>query len=207
MPTEPIVLVGAGGHALVVLDALSLSAVRYTQIVVCTQDHRQVGQALLGHSITPFDIAGFSGIAFHVCIGRNSIRQRLLSEISAVGGQPITIIHPRSIVAQSAELCAGVFIGAGAIVAPKCRLGRASIINHGATVDHEVEVGDFTHIGPGVTIGGAARIGGGVLLGAGANVLPGVTVGENAIVGSGAVVLENVPADTVYVGIPAKRIR
>ncbi|MHA6643319.1 DapH/DapD/GlmU-related protein [Mesorhizobium sp. A623] len=77
----------------------------------------------------------------------------------------------------------------------------------GAIVDHEVEVGDFAHIGPGVTIGGAARIGSGVLLGAGANILPGVTIGENAVVGAGAVVLEDVPADAVYVGVPARRIR
>jgi sugar O-acyltransferase (sialic acid O-acetyltransferase NeuD family) len=207
MPTEPITLVGAGGHALVVLDALSLSTARSGGIVICTEDQRQVGREILGHRITLLDVAGLSGGGFHVCIGHNDVRRRLFTEISEASRQAVTIAHPRSIIADSADIGAGAFIGAGAVLAPKCRVGRSCIVNHGAIVDHEVEVGDFTHIGPGVTIGGAARIGSGVLLGAGANILPGVTIGENAAVGAGAVVLEEVPVDAVYVGVPARRIR
>lgn len=207
MLTETITLVGAGGHALVVLDALSSSTAGRERIVIRTEDERQLGQEIMGHRIALLDVAGLSGGGFHVCIGRNDVRRRLFIAISEASGQAVTIAHPRSIIAESADIGAGAFIAAGAVLAPKCRVGRSSIVNHGAIVDHEVEIGDFTHIGPGVTIGGAARIGRGVLLGAGANILPGVTIGENAVVGAGAVVLEEVPADAVYVGVPAKRIR
>jgi acetyltransferase-like isoleucine patch superfamily enzyme len=34
-----------------------------------------------------------------------------------------------------------------------------------------------------------------------------VRVGENAVVGMGAVVIKNVPADEVWAGIPAKKIK
>ena len=44
-------------------------------------------------------------------------------------------------------------------------------------------------------------------LGAGVTILPGVTVGENAIVAAGAVVSKDVPANTIFGGIPAKFIK
>jgi len=44
-------------------------------------------------------------------------------------------------------------------------------------------------------------------IGAGATILPGVTVGENAVVAAGAVVAKDIPADSVFGGIPAKFIK
>ncbi len=47
----------------------------------------------------------------------------------------------------------------------------------------------------------------GAYLGAGAIVLLGVTIGECAVVGAGAVVVEDVPAYSVVVGVPARVVR
>lgn len=44
-------------------------------------------------------------------------------------------------------------------------------------------------------------------IGAAANILPGVTVGENAVVAAGAVVTNNVAANTIVGGVPAKFIK
>lgn len=44
-------------------------------------------------------------------------------------------------------------------------------------------------------------------IGADATILGGVTIGERSIVGAGAVVVNNVPAETVVGGVPAKRIK
>src|SRR5829696_115701 len=44
-------------------------------------------------------------------------------------------------------------------------------------------------------------------IGAGATILPGVTIGENAVVAAGAVVSNDVPANTVVGGVPAKIIK
>jgi maltose O-acetyltransferase len=46
-----------------------------------------------------------------------------------------------------------------------------------------------------------------VWLGANAIVMPGVTIGENSIIGAGAVVTEDIPANSVAVGVPAKVVR
>jgi len=44
-------------------------------------------------------------------------------------------------------------------------------------------------------------------IGVGASVMPGITIGENAIVAANAVVTNDVPANTIVGGIPAKVIR
>ena len=51
------------------------------------------------------------------------------------------------------------------------------------------------------TLRRACRIGGGAV------VCPGVEVGEEAFVGAGAVVTDAVPARTVVVGVPARKLR
>jgi acetyltransferase-like isoleucine patch superfamily enzyme len=46
-----------------------------------------------------------------------------------------------------------------------------------------------------------------VWLAAGVTVLPGVTIGENSVVGAGAVVTEDIPPDSVAVGVPARVVK
>jgi acetyltransferase-like isoleucine patch superfamily enzyme len=47
----------------------------------------------------------------------------------------------------------------------------------------------------------------GVTIGSGATILCGVEIGENAMIGAGSVVVQDVPANSVVVGNPARVIR
>jgi maltose O-acetyltransferase len=51
------------------------------------------------------------------------------------------------------------------------------------------------------------KIGDGAWICAGAILLPGVTVGENAVVGAGAVVTEDVGANMLVGGVPARPLK
>lgn len=83
-----------------------------------------------------------------------------------------------------------------------------------------VGIGDYTQIGEdalitahGVAGGkvtlGRVKIGRHVTIGVKAIVLPGVTIGNNTIIAAGSVVVKNtrIPANEVWGGIPARKIK
>ncbi len=53
---------------------------------------------------------------------------------------------------------------------------------------------------------GKVKISNNVFIGLGTTILPGTEIGENVIIGAGSVVKGTLEADSVYAGVPAKRI-
>lgn len=212
MSMIPVVGIGAGGHAKVVIDILRQDG-RYE--VVSLIDPARVGQTLTGIHIVGGDerladiraagvTAAFIGVGG---VGNNTLRQRLFERALASGFTLINAVHPRAIVADSVQLCRGVTIMAGAILNPDTRLGDNVIVNTGAIVDHDCQIGEHTHISPGAVLAGGVSTGIGVHIGVGATVRQGIIVGDGAVVGAGAVVVRNVPPRVVVVGVPARRWR
>jgi acetyltransferase-like isoleucine patch superfamily enzyme len=87
------------------------------------------------------------------------------------------------------------------------RIGAGTWLMKRVHVGHDAWIGDNCELTPGVTIGGHVKIGHGVKIGLNASVRPGVTIGEGARIGMGAVVVCDVPANEVWVGVPAERLR
>lgn len=46
-----------------------------------------------------------------------------------------------------------------------------------------------------------------VWIGAGVTVLPGCSIGKNSVIGAGSVVTKNIPANEIWVGVPAKKLK
>ena len=197
-------LIGAGGHAKVVLDALLAGGTDLAAIGIRDGRPEMQGRDLLGAMIdTPELAQHLSGQDVHVAIGAAPDRAKLLDSAVALGARPASVVHPSARLSRFATVGEGSFIAAQAIVGPSARIGRGVIVNHGAVVDHDCIVGDFCHIAPNASLGGGVQLGHRVLIGAGAVVLPGVSVGDGAVIGAGAVVIRNMPANVEWVGIPA----
>lgn len=123
---------------------------------------------------------------------------------------------------------------ARADVRPRCffggsrvRIGAGAYVNTGVFFDGQdtITIGPRVHLGMqamiltgGHAIGGPGQraaglepapvvVGEGAWVGARAVLMPGVTVGGGAVVAAGAVVTEDVPADTVCAGVPARVVR
>lgn len=207
MLIEKIVVLGAGGHSRVVVDALQ--SLGYATHAIRVRDDKEElkGRDVLGCEVEvpmlPLD--GFANLV-HVAIGSASLRQSLLESTDLSTDYWLTVIHPHATISQSASLGAGSFVAAKAVVGPCVKVGVGVILNHGAVVDHDCRIGDYTHIAPCASLGGGAQIGDRVLIGAGARVLPGVCVGSDAIVGAGSVVLSDIPPSQTWVGVPAGQI-
>jgi len=204
MQTRLLLIVGAGGHAKVVIDAIQARDAG-SRITVQDADSSLEGCDFLGMRIrTPINWDEPEVSYFHIAIGDNNARERLFKEGIDHHRNVYAIIHPRAIISTSAYLGAGIFVAANALIAPTARIGDGTIINHSAIVDHDCEVSDFAHIGPGCVLGGGVTVGRGSLVGAGAVVLPGHKIGDRAVIGAGAVVTKNVPEGATVSGVPAR---
>lgn len=111
------------------------------------------------------------------------------------------------------EVGSGASIWYGAVVRgdiEKIAIGANTNIQDGAILHGDpgkpTILEDYVTVGHRAVIH-SARIEKGCLIGIGAVVMDGVRVGEGSIVGAGAVVTKDVPARSLVVGIPAKRLR
>jgi sugar O-acyltransferase (sialic acid O-acetyltransferase NeuD family) len=208
MPTEPVIVVGAGGHGSVVIDALLRAGHAPAGIMVRDDRAPRVGGTLFGCSLAAPALPEppWTGL-LHVAVGDGAARRALLERSGVPRDRWLAVLHPMASVAASASVGAGAFVAAMAVVGPRARVGDAAIVNHGAIVDHDCVVGDDAHIAPGASLGGGASVGRGAVVGAGARVLPGVHVGDGAVVGAGAVVLSDIDGPGTWVGVPARRKR
>ena len=206
MPSEHLwIVVGAGGHARVVMDALLREGRDAAQFAFADDNPTLHGQWMLGRPVLAgVDKAAGMGTRFHVAVGENRVREALYERLLKAGALPFSVVHPAACVSPYASLGEAAFVAAGAVVAPAATIGFGVIINHGAVIDHDAVVGDFVHVAPGATLAGGVSVGRGGLVGAGANVLPGVVIGAGAIIGAGAVVTAAVPQGAVVMGVPAR---
>jgi serine O-acetyltransferase len=102
----------------------------------------------------------------------------------------------------------------GIEIHPGAKIGRAFFIDHGmgVVIGETAEVGDNVTLYHGVTLGGTTwqkgkrhpTIGSNVVIGAGAKVLGPVHIGANTRIGANSVVLNDIPPNSIVVGIPGK---
>ncbi len=208
-----VVLIGAGGHAAVVIDAAE--RVPGVEVVGLLDDNpsRQgdtvLGRPVLGPTTRVRDAIALGFDCAHIAVGSagpTTARRALDDMALAAGVRLLTIVHPAATVSPHASLAPGAFVAAGAVVGPRAHVGRSVIVNTHAVVEHDASVGEGTHVASGAMVLGGASVGVGVHVGAGACVLQGTRVGAGAVIGAGAVVLDDIPAGATVVGVPARPI-
>jgi len=202
----PVVIVGAGGHAKVIIGILE--EMRAWEIAGCTTAGGSGAESpgcpvLGGDEVLPGLRASGIRHAF-VAIGDNRVRRLISEEVRRAGFTLINAISPRAVISPSVQLGHGVAVMAGAVIQVAAVLGDGAIVNTGATVDHDCHVGPYAHIAPGVNLAGRVEVGEGAFLGIGSCVIPGIRIGAWAVVGAGAAVIEDVPEGVTVVGVPAR---
>jgi sugar O-acyltransferase (sialic acid O-acetyltransferase NeuD family) len=208
MTAVPLVVIGGGGHAKVVLDVLRLDA-RF-RIVGVVDPARVDGQVLEfpvlgGDEILPALRAQGVTTAF-VALGDNRTRQRIGRELRQLGFALPAIVHPTAIISPSARIEAGSVIMAGAKVGPDASVGELAIVNTGAIVEHDVQLGPAAHVAPGCSLAGCVRVGERTLLGVGSVVRPDIRIGDDVVVGAGSAVVADVKNEQTVAGVPARRL-
>ncbi|HTA38638.1 MAG TPA: acetyltransferase [Candidatus Acidoferrales bacterium] len=209
-----IVIIGAGGHASVLIDALRASGDVRT-IGAIDADRGRIGRAIfdvpvLGDDTLLPELAASGTRLFAIGVGGtrdNAPRARLFEAAIALGLQPVTIVHPAATISRYAHVGAGAQILAAAVVNASARIGKNVIVNTGAVVEHDCVVGDHAHISTGACLASTVTVGTGAHVGVGAAVRQSIVIGADAVVGAGAVVVKDVAAGAVVTGVPAKEFQ
>lgn len=202
---KKMVIIGAGGHAKVIIDILQ-SSIEYEIVGLLDKNRDRTISNLnvLGDdSLLPSLYKQGIHYAF-IAIGDNRIRVQLAKRATNIGFKLINAISPFAYISPSAILGSGIAIMAGSVINASTQIENNTIINTGATIDHDCFIGDSCNVSPGCTISGNVTIGNGTFVGTGAKVIDGVNIGAWSIIGAGAVIIDNIPENCLAVGIPAR---
>lgn len=215
MTEQPLIVLGAGGNSLGILDAVAAAreagTARFRIEGILDDIPGNLGQSVLGHRVlgTIAQALRFEGCFFVNGISSvESFRKMpaIIERTKVPAERFATVVHPRAVVAQGARIGAGSAILAGSVVCSEAALGNHVIVLQNTTINHHSKVGDFATLSAGITVLGYVEIGRNAFISGGATLVPRIRIGESAVVGAGAVVLRDVAAGRVVAGNPAREL-
>jgi sugar O-acyltransferase (sialic acid O-acetyltransferase NeuD family) len=212
--SKSVIVIGAGGHGAVVLDALLQAGVAVQGLTdIASSNHGAYIQniQIMGDDsevlkLDPSIFLLFLGVG----IGGGDLREglelrrRIFEQFKNAGFEFGKLIHSSAIVSQNVDISSGAQVMAGAVLQVGVHVGENTIINTRASVDHDCHIGANCHVSPGVILGGGVVIGDSVHVSIGAVVAPNIKIGNDAVIAAGAVIIKDVPSQATVYGIPAK---
>jgi UDP-perosamine 4-acetyltransferase len=203
---KPVIVLGAGGHAKVIIDTLRLMG---REIVGVTDPSIRDADEYFGLTVLGDDsvLEKFSPRQYLLANGVGALpgdasRYELERVLSNRGYRFSRVIHPSAIIASDAEIADGAQIMAGVIIQPGVRIGASCIINTGAKIDHDCEIQDNCHLAPGVTLCGEVKVGKSTHIGAGATVIQCISIGRDCVIAAGSTVYGDIGDSSRY--LPGK---
>lgn len=218
-PTSSVALLRGGGrHAAVVWEQI---APHYDTVQVWDDSTDAAALHPLLQGLPRFDQTTATTRHSHetldcfVAVGSPQVRQELVESVqnAFAGKQNVkvsfpTVIHTTAVIAATAVIGLGGYIGPQAVVNTAANMGNFCIINSAALVEHDCVLGDYATLNPGSILLGSAVMERGAVLGANAAVREKRIVMERAVVGMGAAVVRDIngPLYGFWAGVPARPV-
>ena len=150
------ILIGAGGHGKVVLDAVLSNPSANIKIIGFLDDSRIEEIKEIKKLGNIKDYIKYKDKKFHIAIGNNGFREKVSKEIGE--DNLVTIIHKTAYASSMSNIGNGSYIGAMAVINPQCKIGKGCIINTGTIVEHDCHIGDYSHLSYRVLVGSESKI-------------------------------------------------
>jgi UDP-perosamine 4-acetyltransferase len=191
----PVIVLGAGGHGRVLLEALRLSREKVIGVTDAQPSHvdkKKLRVPVLGNdkavlSYSPKKVFLANGLG---STGVTPKRAELFRKFKAKGYRFINVIHPSAVISKDVVLGEGTQVMAGAVIQTGAMVGENTIINTRASIDHDCEIGSHVHIAPGVVLSGGVKVGDGSHLGTGAVIVQNVVLPESSFVKAASLVTQ-----------------
>jgi len=207
-----MVIIGAGGLAKELIDVLIKNDDYSKETLYFFDEIDHSKQSLFGFKIlhTVDEVKQiFNQVSNEFCLGIGSPQARydLYQKFENIGGKPSTIVSSSSIIANfEIQFGEGVCIMNSVTISNSVVISKGTLVNADVLLGHDVKIGEFSDIAPGVKITGHCKIGKYVSIGTGAVILPKVKIGSNSYIAAGTVVANDIPENSLVVGIMPSRV-
>ena len=202
--SKNILVIGAGGHAKSVIDAL-ISCGEYEKIAVL-EDFG--AEEVLGFKVIGKVSDASSYLDEYenavVAVGNNEFRLNTINKLKQIGFNLPVIKHKTAYLSCFSTVGEGSVLLANSVINANVRIGRGVIINSSVTVEHDCEISDGVHLSPNSVLCGAVSVGTGTWIGAGATVIDHINIGQKSIIVAGSVVIRDVDDNDTAYGNPSK---
>ena len=208
---KPIILLGAGSHARVVLDMLleqNCEVLGLTDANAALWGTLVFGVPVLGDDAcisryVPSNVELVNGIG---SIASTRLHQQVYENAKRLGYKFANVIHASAVMSSRCTFGEGLVVMAGTVINAGTCVENNVIVNTRASIDHGCHIASHVHIAPGCVLSGNVFIGEGTHLGTGSVAIQGVHVGANVLVGAGTLVLHDIAEGTSVYGVPAKEV-
>jgi sugar O-acyltransferase (sialic acid O-acetyltransferase NeuD family) len=195
--TKPIIVIGGGGHAKVLLEILRKQGANILAVIAPEPIGESAVLAGLKQyfsdedvfTFNPADILLVNGIG---SLPNNTLRHTIYEKYTAAGYSFASVVSNNSTVSEYCSLSQGVQIMPGAIVNVDVVIGENTIINSGAIIEHDCDIGRHNHVAPGAALSGSVKTGDYVHIGTGARVIQSLNIGSNCLIAAGATLTKNI---------------
>ena len=209
MSDKPVIILGTGGHAKVIADALKLSGREMLGFV--TPDSKVesefCGKKILGNDgiinqYSSDEIELVNGIG---SLPKKNIRWKLAEKMREQGYKFAIVIHPSAVIAADVNFDEGVQVMAGVIIQSGTKIKQDSIINTGSLIDHDCMIGKSCHIAPSVVCSGGVVVGDNTHLGVGSIVTEYRSIGNNCTIAAGSVIYKDIVDNITFIQSKLKK--
>lgn len=210
---KELYIIGGGGFSkqvIEIIEDLNIIEKKYQLIGIIDDNTELIGKKILGYEIVGNvkhleDISNVRDVYAVIAIGNGKVRESIYNKLHNI--KWINLIHPKTIISRYAAIGNGNIICGGVIINPECEIGNHCNINIGSTLGHDVTLEDYTTLMPGCHISGYVNVKKHSTIGTGSSIIQGLKIAENTYIGAGASVVKNTEANSIYTGVPARKLR
>lgn len=175
---QPILLIGAGGHANSCLEVIEKSKKFFVAGFI--SNTHSLKDKIFNYKVlsNKDDYENFFPNIKNaaICLGqiKSSKRREILYKKLKKIGFDLPVFYPRSAnVSKKAKIDEGTIIMNNCVINSNVVIGKCCIINTSSVIEHDTKVGNFCHVSTSATING------------------GCDIGESSFIGSGSVLRES----------------
>lgn len=208
MNNKPVIIIGNGGHARVLIEILLLNKKEIIGYTAPVKEDNPYNLSYIGNDLEilnypPKKIELVNAIG---SISNTSLRKKIFNQFKNAGYSFCSLIHPTSIIASTVKIGEGVQIMAGTVIQAFAKIDDNTIVNTSSSVDHDCIIGKHCHIAPGTILSGGVNIDDETHIGTGTKIIQNINIGRNVLIGAGSLVIRDIEDHKVAYGVPAKEV-